>query len=389
MGLANRVSTSWVNTKIERTLGSSRASVLRTVLLVGAGCLITYLLLLPLFYLFSTFTNFSSQTRFQSLIHEPGEDTIEHFAGSRDCGITQADIYDAPWPTSPNASPFCKNRATLLEALSGGGRHGFDEPYVGKGCTYRWFPTPEICMILERLNAIVFVGDDVSRSIYAAFNVLFREDLVLGSLQEWLMTEEDRMKCKCDNQFIDSQCQAFAIKSRDEVKKSESGDRKGTPYFCERVPHAYIPVDTVPTSAASQTLFKELMYSKPNPWQPSPMIFSFGHGSSFDVSTTTRALDEWTSLATAAERNIPMLFLGSPAFSLSKSTGTAPDKGNLAVWQYLDEMSPVAKEKHFDVLSLYNLTLQASTADGESFGEKVALVEAMMIINWLSKLETS
>ena len=30
-------------------------------------------------------------------------------------------------------SPFCKNRATLLEALSTGGRYGYDEPYVGKG----------------------------------------------------------------------------------------------------------------------------------------------------------------------------------------------------------------------------------------------------------------
>lgn len=131
------------------------------------------------------------------------------------------------------------------------------------------------------------------------------------------------------------------------------------------------------------------MYSKPNPWQPSPVIFSFGHGSSLDVTITTRALDEWTNLATAAERNIPMLFLGLPAFGLNHSAGATPDNGNSAVWKYLDEMSPIAKERHFDVLSMYNLTSQASTLDGEHFGGKVALVEAMMIINWLSKLETS
>lgn len=119
------------------------------------------------------------------------------------------------------------------------------------------------------------------------------------------------------------------------------------------------------------------------------MIFSFGHGSAFDTTTTTRALDEWTSLATAAERNIPMLFLGPPAFGTHKSAGTPPAKGNLAVWQYLEEMAPISKEKHFDVLSLYNLTVQASTTDGEHFGERVALVQAMMIINWLSKLESS
>ena len=58
---------------------------------------------------------------------------IKHFAGSRECGILQEDIYTAPCPLKPNVSPFCGKRATLLEAMSGGGRNGFDEPFVGKG----------------------------------------------------------------------------------------------------------------------------------------------------------------------------------------------------------------------------------------------------------------
>jgi len=58
---------------------------------------------------------------------------LQHFAGSKDCGILQSNIYLAPIPLYPKHSPFCKNRATLLEALSNGGRHGFNEPYVGKG----------------------------------------------------------------------------------------------------------------------------------------------------------------------------------------------------------------------------------------------------------------
>lgn len=49
----------------------------------------------------------------------------------------------------------------------------------------------------------------------------------------------------------------------------------------------------------------------------------------------------------------------------------------------------MAKEKHCDVLSLYNLTVQASSENGEMFGLRVTLVEAMMVINWLSKLEAS
>lgn len=148
------------------------------------------------------------------------------------------------------------------------------------------------------------------------------------------------------------------------------------------IPHAYIPANTVPAPAASVNLFKDLTYSKPNPWQPSPVIFSFGHASSFDIEMTTRALDEWLALALAAERNISLLFLTPPAIGLPNS--------NTAVWQFHQRMSILAKQKHVDILGLYNLTLQASSMEGGlHFGERVGLVEAMMIINWLSKLETS
>jgi hypothetical protein len=100
-------------------------------------------------------------------------------------------------------------------------------------------------------------------------------------------------------------------------------------------------------------------------------------------------MEEWYTLATGAERNIPMLFLGPPAFGIHKSLSAAPKEENSAVWQYQEQVSGIAKENHFDVLGLYNLTMQASNPDGSHFGERVALVEAMMVINWLSKLDTS
>jgi hypothetical protein len=107
------------------------------------------------------------------------------------------------------------------------------------------------------------------------------------------------------------------------------------------------------------------------------------------VDTTTQALDEWTALARAAERNIPMLFLGPPALGVNIVPGTPPAEGNVAVWHYQEQMAEIAKKKYLDVLSLYNLTAQATSPDGEHYGEGVTLVQAMMVINWLSKLETS
>ncbi|OWP01081.1 hypothetical protein B2J93_4813 [Marssonina coronariae] len=388
MGIASRLLlTSWPAMKLDtRSPSSSRASILRLLFLAVLFCCGAYVVCLPISYIVRAM--FAYRTT-RAAVLEPGEDTIKHFAGSRECGILQRDLYTAPWPSNPTASPFCGKRAQLLEALSGGGRHGFDEPFVGKGCTYKWFSTPEICMILDRFSAVVFVGDDVAQSVYSAFNILLREDLILGGNQEWRMGNEDQAKCKCDNQFLDTDCVKFAVQSTEDVMKNGGGGRKGSPYLCERIPHAYLPVETVPASPAAQNSFKDLTYGKSNPWQPSPLIFSFSHASSLDSASSTKALDEWYTLASGSERNIPMLFLSPPAFGLNKAPGTLPKGGNLALWNYHALMAPAAKEKHFDVLSLFNLTLQASSVDGEKFGAKVALVEAMMVINWLSKLETS
>src|ERR1700712_3531520 len=120
--------------------------------------------------------------------------------------------------------------------------------------------------------------------------------------------------------------------------------------ICLGLPHTYSQVNSTPVSASAQEQFKSLTYFKPNPWRPSPLILSLGHSFSLDAITTTRALDEWASLATGAERNIPMLFLG-PHTSASK---------NSAISKYAEKIAKVAKGKHFDVLNLYNLTLQAS-----------------------------
>ena len=59
-----------------------------------------------------------------------------HFEGRQDCGISSQDIYLPPLTAADErtrAFPFCKNRATLLEAISGGGRHGFDAPFFPQG----------------------------------------------------------------------------------------------------------------------------------------------------------------------------------------------------------------------------------------------------------------
>ena len=59
------------------------------------------------------------------------------------------------------------------------------------GCTYKWFSTEEICMILERFDTVVFIGDTMLRNIYGAFNILLRQNQALGALSQWEMSDHE------------------------------------------------------------------------------------------------------------------------------------------------------------------------------------------------------
>jgi hypothetical protein len=76
--------------------------------------------------------------------------------------------------------PLCADRAALLEAFSGGGRIGFDTPFIPKGCDMRWYTTQEVCEIFSRFERVIVVGDSMMRHVFGALNVLLRKDLGYG-----------------------------------------------------------------------------------------------------------------------------------------------------------------------------------------------------------------
>jgi hypothetical protein len=139
-------------------------------------------------------------------------------------------------------------------------------------------------------------------------------------------------------------------------------------------PHAYIQVQNSPAPSAAISLFQSLMYFKPDPWQPSPVIFALGQS----LDTASPVLREWRTLAEGARRNVPFLVVGPEA-----QNGDGIENVALA-W-----MEEVRREK-MELLELRNLTM--GTSDGRQSergqGMEMALVEAMMVMNWLSKLRT-
>lgn len=89
-------------------------------------------------------------------------------------------------------------------------------------------------MILERFDAIIFIGDDMVKHTYAAFNMLLRANIALGSLKQWDMKESEHETCRCDNQMTRPECVKYTVTDSEDVRKNDVGSGHPSPYFCNR-----------------------------------------------------------------------------------------------------------------------------------------------------------
>lgn len=115
-------------------------------------------------------------------------DTIDTFATykyRKACNISSLDLHTA-------FSPLCINREELVQAMSGGGRIGFDAPYMPRGCDMRWFSTEEVCEILARFEKVIILGDSMMRHVIGSINVLIRKDLGYGAVTDWNFSPKER-----------------------------------------------------------------------------------------------------------------------------------------------------------------------------------------------------
>lgn len=89
-------------------------------------------------------------------------------------------------------------------------------------------------MILERFDAIVLIGDDSLKQIYAAFNMLLRENMAIGSLKQWELNETQRDSCSCENQLSKSECSSHMIIESQTVREKDDKDSHTSPFYCDR-----------------------------------------------------------------------------------------------------------------------------------------------------------
>lgn len=128
--------------------------------------------------------------------------TFRNFKQDGECSFSSLDLH-GPF------EPLCQDRASVLEAMSYGGRIGFDAPFSPRGCDMRWFSGEEICEIMTRFEKIMIVGDSTMRNLAVALHVYLRADLIHGGRVTWVEDEESR-DCHCSGPFDASKCQIYS-----------------------------------------------------------------------------------------------------------------------------------------------------------------------------------
>lgn len=237
-------------------------------------------------------------------------------------------------------------------------------------------------MILERFDSVVFVGDDSLHNIYKGFNILLRKDLALGAINPSALQSDDMASCRCDYQFIKDSCSKAAITTSEQISTTHQ-----SPYICSRTRHAFLPITGSPLSPTTlRSLTSLIPRAPPSNYHPVPIIVSLSPGTPLSTAIASQTLDELISFADATERKTPILWIGPPAAGHLDLKGRV---GNNEIWQFSTEMDKVAKDRDVETLGMWNMTVQADSWDGKRFGERVALVQAMMVSNWLSRLESS
>lgn len=116
-------------------------------------------------------------------------DSIDTFASYKHrttCNISSLDLHTA-------FGPLCLARPTIIAAMTGGGRIGFDAPFMPRGCDMRWFTSEEVCEILGRFDRVVLVGDSMLRHVIGSINILVRQDIGYGAVTDWNFSAQERL----------------------------------------------------------------------------------------------------------------------------------------------------------------------------------------------------
>ena len=275
-------------------------------------------------------------------------------------------------------------------------------------CSYKWFSTEEICIILERLNSLIFLGDNMLRDIYGAFNILLRGNLALGALSQWEMDDQKlcsipftspfnlvelifqhrRKACRCDAQFTNTDCHEHFVNNSTSIMSHDHLSRHPSPFFCPSATspeHSYIPITSFPIPPiALKDVASIFLRLKTNPSRKTiPIIFHVGLSLLFSWPQTA---DMMSSIASVLEEVAPntkykpiVLWLNPAAAGHLKPPGSILQQGNEAIWGFSQEMEQEARRRGWEVLGMWNATVQEQSWDGSNYGNAFVKYDILIV----------
>lgn len=297
-----------------------------------------------------------------------------------------------------STQPLCPDRGTLLDAMNGGGRIGFDAPYQTRGCDMRWYSTTELCTVLHRFSHVYLVGDSLMRHTLHAINILLRADLVSGARMAWLPADRNPngTDCHCRNSFTRECSWEYSA-----VDTDMAWDLDRASVAC---PNALKPGSVHLSWLAQWPLDQERidMFTsqiRERERYDGREVYVMGHGAwnAFRVNDTIGWLDQVDAgmrdvmpalFDDAGLARFPRLFISPNAQGEAKPRIFAGEQNNIGLQQYVRQIDPIVRARGYDHLKTYNMSVQAVSEDGTHMSMESNLIKAMMVFNWLDSLKT-
>ncbi|KAL9053665.1 MAG: hypothetical protein Q9162_004616 [Coniocarpon cinnabarinum] len=311
----------------------------------------------------------------------------------------------------------------------------------------RWYTTSELCTILSRFRAIHLVGDSMMRHLAQSLNILLREDLSTGARATWRPGNPKNLDCQCHTLFDEHDCarEGFAAIGTEMVYMNDAGSMKcpqSTTAVIDFLPSVKDPPkegelaefkkgvknggerevfvfgqggwDDFEVEPAQRWIsaFEGAMgevvegFERPPPPPPSPKEEEEKNKKddaskpapetkdatgpilkSRDDSIPDSSVD--ASIKTRAPRSLavndppPRLWISPNAQGLHKNPFFVLGQNNIKLMTFEREMRAWLSWRGFDVLGMFNLTVQSESLDGTHANMESNLVKAMMVVNWL------
>ncbi|KAK9473771.1 uncharacterized protein V1510DRAFT_362701, partial [Dipodascopsis tothii] len=302
-------------------------------------------------------------------------DTFAEFKNKDVCPLSSLDLH-RPF------EPLCGTKSDLLEAMSSGGRIGFDAPYMPRGCDMRWYGADEICDILGRFDKIMFIGDSMMRHAVGALHILLRQDLAYGAVTNWNFRADERENCFCQGQFDPEKCALQGIFNSADVLKFDPSSFKCSADVIDIQNHV---ISTYPPSSEDLQKLGDAIASQTGGRQTA-FIYGHGHHNEFEVSATEGWLASiQRTISERIGKGVPwsQLFVTPGASGANIGEAESLKFGTKALQVFEQRMRVLGPEKDVDVLGTWNATIQSTLRDGRHSDIKGNLLKAMMILNWL------